>query len=140
MSELRNGPELLVVVKALSPSKVEPAANFQKPLASTSSIPFLFPNPPLQSPNIHCSHVLGRGTECMLLPFLHPLEKWVAIGQHHKREGMQSLFSQSEKAARKPFLSPVKGPSEPICARIQTPSRCFILSQWQRKNPHLQYL
>lgn len=32
MSELRNGPELLVVVKALSPSKVEPAANFKKPL------------------------------------------------------------------------------------------------------------
>lgn len=28
---------------------VEPAANFQKPLASTSSIPFLFPNPPCKA-------------------------------------------------------------------------------------------
>lgn len=38
MSELRNGPELLVVVKALSPSKVEPAANFQKPLEWENSV------------------------------------------------------------------------------------------------------
>lgn len=38
MSELRNGPELLVVVQALSPSKVEPAANFQKPLEWENSV------------------------------------------------------------------------------------------------------
>ncbi|XP_024031918.1 probable LRR receptor-like serine/threonine-protein kinase At3g47570 [Morus notabilis] len=38
MSELRNGPELLVVVKALLPSKVEPAANFQKPLEWENSV------------------------------------------------------------------------------------------------------